>query len=168
MNYGRRFVTLYRRQGSRPSPWERKAKKAKWLSGEALQIAVKRIEVKSKGEKERYTHLNSEFQRIERREKKASLSDPCKEKEENNRVGKTRDLVKKIRDTKGTFHAKMGSVKNSMDLTEAEIKREQEYTELYKKDLHDLGNHDGVITPLEPDMLECGQMGLRKHHYEQS
>ena len=96
--------------------------KAKWLSGEALQIAVKRREAKSKGGKERYTHLNAEFQRIARRDKKAFLSDQCKEIEENNRMGKTRDLVKKIRDTKGTFHAKMGTIKdrNGMDLTEAE------------------------------------------------
>ena len=114
-------------------------KKAKWLSGEALQIAVKGREVKSKGKKERYKHLNAEFQRIASRDKKAFLSDQCKEIEENNRMGKTRDLFKKIRDTKGTF-AKMGSIKdrNSMDLTEAEVfkKRWQEYTEeLYKKDL---------------------------------
>ena len=160
MNYGMRFVTLYRRQGSRPSPWKRNAKKAKWLSGEALQIAVKRREVKSEGEKERYKHLNAEFQRIARRDKKAFLSDQCKEVEENNRMGETRDLFKKIRDTKETFHAKMGSIKdrNGMDLTEAEDikKRWQEYTEeLYKKDLHDPDNHDGVITHLEPDMLEC-------------
>ena len=106
MNYGQRLVTLYRRQGSRPSPWKRNVKKAKWLSGEALQIAVKRREVKSKGEKERYKHLNAEFQRIARRDKKAFLSDQCKEIEENNRMGKTRDLFKKIRDTKGTFHTK--------------------------------------------------------------
>ena len=120
MNYGRKFMTLYKRQGSRPSPWKRNAKRAKWLSGEALQIAVKRREAKSKGEKERYNHLNAEFQRITRREKKAFLSDQCKEIEENNRMGKTRDLFKKIRDTKGTFHAKMGSIKdrNGMDLTE--------------------------------------------------
>ena len=106
---------------TKPSPWERHAK-AKWLSGEALQIAVKRREVKSKGEKERYKHLNAEFQRIARRHKKAFLSDHCKEIEENNRMGKTRDLFKKIRDTKGTFHAKMGSIKdrNGIDLTEAE------------------------------------------------
>ena len=97
MNYGHRFVTLYRRQGSRPSPWKRNAKKAKWLSEEALQIAVKRREVKSKGEKERYSRLNAEFQRIARRDKKAFLSDQCKEIEENNRMGKTRDLFKKIR-----------------------------------------------------------------------
>ena len=115
--------------------------KAKWLSGEALQIAVKRREAKSKGEKERYTHLNAEFQRIARRDKKAFLSNQRKEIEENNRLGKTRDIFKKIRDNKGTFHAKMGSIKerNGMDLTEAEDieKRWQEYTEeLYKKDLH--------------------------------
>ena len=100
--------------------------------------------------------MNAEFQKRARRDKKAFLSDQCKETEENNRVGNTGDLVKKIRDTKGTFHAKMGSVKNSMDLTEAEIiKREQEYTELYKKDLHDPDDHNGVITHLEPDILEC-------------
>ena len=106
MNYGMRFVTLYRKQGSRPSPWKRNAKKAKWLSGEALQIAVKRREVESKGEKERYKHLNAEFQRIAKRDKKAFLSDQCKEIEDNNRMGKTRDLFKKIRDTKGTLHAR--------------------------------------------------------------
>ena len=103
MNYGQRFMTLYRRQGSRPSPWKRNAKKAKRLSEEALQIAVKRRKGKSKGEKERYTHLNADFQRIARREKKAFLSDQCKQIEENNRMGKTRDLFKKIRDTKGNF-----------------------------------------------------------------
>ena len=151
---------MYRRQGSRPSPWKRNAKKAKWLSGEALQIAVKRREVESKGEKERYKHLNAEFQRIARRDKKAFLRDQCKEIEVNNRMGKTRDLFKKIRDTKGTFHAKMGSIKdrNGMDVTEAEDieKRRQEYTEeLHKKDLHDQDNHNGVITHLEPDILEC-------------
>ena len=129
-------------------------KKAKWLSGEALEIAVKRREVKNKREKERYTNLNAEFQRIARRDKKVFLSDQCKETEENNRMGKTRDLFKKIGDTKGTLHAKMGSVKdrNGMDLTEAEgiKKRWQEYTEdLYKKHLHDPDNHDGVITDLE-------------------
>ena len=138
---------------------EKKCKKAKWLSGEALQIAVKRREAKSKGEKERYTHLNAEFQRIARRDKRASLSDQCKEIEENNRMGKTRDFFKKIRDTKGTFHAKTGLIKdrNGMDLTEAEDikKRWQEYTkELYKKDLHDPDNHGGVITHVEPDILE--------------
>ena len=137
--------------------------KAKRLSEEALQIAVKGREAKSKGEKERYTHLNVEFQRIARRDKKAFLSDQCKDIEENNRVGKSRDLFKKIRDTKGTFHAKMGSIKdrNGMDLTEAENikKRWQEYTELYKKDLQDPDNHDGVITHLEPNILECEPSG---------
>ena len=117
---------------------EKKFKKAKWLSEEALQIAVKRREAKSQGEKERYKHLNAQFQRIARRDKKAFLSDQCKEIEEKTRMGKTRDLFKKIRDTKGTFHAKMGSIKdrNGTDLTEAEDikKRWQEYTEgLYKK-----------------------------------
>ena len=121
---------------------------------------MKRREAKSKGEKERYKHLNAEFQRIARRDKKAFLSDQCKEIEENNRMGKTRDLFKKIRDTKGTFHAEMGTMKdrNGMDLTEAEDikKRWQEITEeLYKKDLHDPDNHNGVITHLEPDNLEC-------------
>ena len=120
---------------------------------------MKRREGKGKGEKESYTHWNAEFQRIARRDKKAFLSDQCKEIEENNRMGKTRDLCKKIRDTKGTFHAKMVSIKdrNSMDLTDAEdIKKAwQEYTELYKKDLHDPDNHDGVIADLEPDLLEC-------------
>ena len=135
-------------------------KKAKWLSEEALQIALKRREVKGKGGKERYSYLNAELQRIARRDKKAFLSDQCKEIEENNRKGKTRDLFKKIRDTKGIFHAKMGKIKdrNGMYLTEAEdIKKKwQEYTEeLYKKDPHNPDNHDGVITHLEPDVLEC-------------
>ena len=121
---------------------------------------MKRREVKSKREKERYTHLNAEFQRIARRDEKAFLSNQCKEIEENNRTGKIRDLFKKIRDTKGTFHAMMGSIKdrNGMELTEAEdIKKQwQEYTEeLYKRDLHDPDNHYGVITPLESDILEC-------------
>ena len=125
--------------------------KGKWMSEEALQIAEKRREAKCKGEEERYSHLNAEFQRIARRDKKAFFSDQCKEIEENNRMEKTRDLFKKIRDTKGTFHVKMGAIKdkNGMDLTEAEDikKRWQEYTEdLYKKDLHDPDNHDGVIT----------------------
>jgi len=146
--------------GIKTSPMEKKCKKAKWLSEEALPIAVKRREAKSKGGKERYKHLNAEFQRIARRDKKAFLSDQGKEIEENNRMGKTRDPFKKIRDTKGTFHAKMGSIKEryGMDLTEAEgiKKRWQEYTEeLYKEDLHDPGNHNGVITQLEPDILEC-------------
>ena len=166
-------MTLYRRQRARPSP-RKKMQKAKWLSEEALQIAVKRREVKGKEEKERYTQLNAEFQRIERRDKKAFLSDQSKEIEENNRMGKTRELFKKIRDTKGTFHAKMGTIKdrNGMDLTEAEDikKRWQEYTEeLYKKDLHDPDNHDSVITHLEPDILECEvNSAFRKHHYKQS
>ena len=143
---------------------KKKCKKAKRLSGEALQIAVKRREAKSKREKERYKHLNAEFQRIARRDKKAFLSDQCKEIEENNRMGKTRDVFKKITDTKGIFHAKMGTIKdgNGMDLTEAEDikKRWQKYTEgLYKKDLHDTDNHDGVITDLEPDILECEVKG---------
>ena len=140
-------------------PKKKECKKAKWLSGEALQIAVKRREAKGKGKKERYTHLNAEFQRIARRDKKAFLS------EQRNR-GKAIERerleisLKKIRDTKETFHAKMGSIKdrNGMDLTEAEDikKRWQEYTEeLYKKDLHDPENHDGMITHLEPDILEC-------------
>ena len=124
--------------GIKTIPIEKKCKEAKWLSGEALQIAVKRREVKSKGEKERYTHLKAGFQRIARRDKKAFLSDQCKVIEENSRMGKTRDLFKKIRDTKGIFHAKMGSMKdrNGMDLIEAEDikKRWQKYTkELYKK-----------------------------------
>ena len=129
---------MHRRQGSRPAPRKRNAKEAKWLSEEALQIAVKGREAKSKGEKERYTHLNAVFQRIARRDKKAFLSDQCKKIKENNRMGKTGDLFKKIQHTKGTFHAKMGSIKdrNGRDLTEAEEikKRWQEYTEeLYKK-----------------------------------
>ena len=140
-------------------PKKKKCKKEKWLSEKALQIAVKR-KAKIKGEKERYTHLNAEFQRIARREKKAFLSDQCKEIEENNRMGKIRDLFKKIRDTKGTFHAKMGSIKdrNDMDLTKAEDikKRWQEYTEeLYKKDFQNPDNHNGVVTHLEPDTLQC-------------
>ena len=121
---------------------------------------MKRREAKSRGEKERYTHLNAEFQRIARRDKKIFLSDQCKEIEENKHMGKSRDLLKKIRDIKGTFHAKMGSIKdrNGMDLTEAEDNknRRQEYIEeLYKKDVHNSDNHDGVITHLEPDILEC-------------
>ena len=121
---------------------------------------MKKRGVKSKGEKERYKHLNAEFQIIARRDKKAFLSNQCKEIEENNRMGETRDLFKKIRDTKGIFHAKMGLIKNriGMDLTEAEDikKRWQEYTdESYKKELHDQDNHDSVITHLEPDILEC-------------
>ena len=123
--------------GIKTIPKKKKCKKAKWLSKEVLQIAVKRRETKSKGEKERYIHLNAEFQRIARRDKKAFLSDQCKEIEENNRMGKTRDLIKKIRGTKGTFHAKMDTIKDrsGMDLIEADDikKRWQEYIELYKK-----------------------------------
>ena len=144
---------IVQEKGIKTIPMEKKCKRAKWLSGEALQIAVKRREVKSQGEKERYKHLNAEFQRIARRDKKAFFSDQCKEIEEKNRMGKTRDLFKKIRDTKGTFIAKMGSIKdrNGMDLTEAKDtkKRWQEYTEeLYKRGLHDQDNHDGVIIHL--------------------
>ena len=134
--------------------------KRKMLSEETLQIAVKRREVKSKGEKERYKHLNSEFQRIARRVKKAFLSDQCKEIEENNRMGKTRDLVKKIRDTKGILHAKMGSIKdrNGMDLTEEEDikKRWQEYIkDLYKRGLNDPDNHNRmVLIPLSCTMSQ--------------
>ena len=132
------FPETVQETGIKTIPMEKKCKKAKWLSEEALQIAVKTREVKSKGEKERYSHLNAEFQRIARRDKKAFLNYQCKEIEEKNRMGKTRDLFKKIRDTKGTFHAKMGSKKdrNGLDLTEAEDikKRWQEYTEEpYKK-----------------------------------
>ena len=145
--------------GIKTIPKKKKCKKAKWLSEEALQIAVKRKETKSKGEKERHTNLNAEFQRIARRDKKTVFSDQCKELEENNRMGETRDLFKKIRDTKANFHAKMGSIKdrNGTNLTEAEDikKRCQKYTEeLYKKDLHNPDNHDGVTTQLESDILE--------------
>ena len=141
-------------------PKKKKCKKAKWLSEEALQIAVKRREAKRKGEKERHKHLNAEFQRIATRDKKAFFSDQCQEIEENNRMRKTRDRFKKIRDTKGAYHAKMGTIKdrNSVDLTEAEdIKnRGQKYTEeLFKKDLHDPDNQYCVITHLEPAILEC-------------
>ena len=149
---------IVQEMGIKTIPMKKKCKKAKWLSEEALQIAEKRRDVKGEGEKERYTHLNAEFQRIARRHKKVILREQCEEIEENNRMGKTRYLFKKIRDTKGIFHAKMGSIKdrNGMALTEAEDvkKRWQEYTELYKKDLHDPDNHDGVITHLEPDNLE--------------
>ena len=136
-------------------PKKKKCKKAKWLSEEALQIAEKRRKVKGKGEKERYTHLNAERQRTARRDKKAFLSDQSKETDENNRMGRTRDVFKKIRDTKGKCYAKMGTIKNrsSMDVTKAEDikKRWQKCTEeLYKKGLNDPDNHDGVITHLEP------------------
>ena len=137
MNYGRRICDIVQETRIKTIPMEKKCKRAKWLSGEALHIAMKRREAKSKGEKERYKHPNAEFQRIARRDKKDFFSDQCKEIEKNSRMGKTRDLFSKIRDTKGKFHAKMGSIKdiNDMDLTEAEdIKKSwQEYTEdLYK------------------------------------
>ena len=140
-------------------PKKKKCQKAKWLPEETLQIAEKRRDVIGKGEKERYTHLNEELQRIARRDNKAFLSNQCKGIEENNKMWKSRDLFEKIRNTKGTFHAKMGTIKdrNGMDLTEAEDikKRRQEHTEaLNKKDLHDPDNHDGVITHPEPDCLE--------------
>ena len=146
--------------GIKTIPKIKQCKQEKWLSEESLQIAVKRRAAKSKGERERYTHLNAEFQRIARRDMKAFLSNQCKEIEENNRMGKTRYLFKKIRDTKGIFHAKMGTIKerNGIDLTEAEDvkKKWQRYTEeLNKKDLHDPNNHDRVITHLELDILEC-------------
>ena len=171
MNYGQRFVTLYRRQGSRPSPRKRNTERPNGCLGRPY-IAVKRREVKSKAEKGRYAHLNAEFQRIARRDKKAFLGNQCKEIDENNIKGKTRDLFKKIKDTKGIFHPKIGSIKdgNGMDLIEAEaMKKRQEYTEeRYKKDLHDPDNHNGVITHPEPNIMECEQVGLRKYHYEQS
>ena len=146
--------------GIKTIPKKKKCIKAKWLSEEVLQIPEKKRQAKGKGEKERNTHLNAQFQRIVRRNKKAFLSNQCKEIEKNNRMGKTRDLFKKIRDTKGIFHANMGTIKdrNVMDLTEEEDikKRWQEYTEeLYKKNLHDPDIHNGVITHLEPDFLEC-------------
>ena len=138
---------------------EKEMQKGKMIDLGGLTNSWERREVKDKGEKERYTHLNAEFQRIARRNKKAFLSDQCKEIEENNTTGRSRDLFKKIRDTRGIFHAKMGIIKdrNSMNLTEAEDikKRWQEYIELlYKKDLHDPDNHSGAITHLEPDILE--------------
>ena len=131
MNYGQRFMTMYRRQGARPSPRKRNAKRQNGCLRRPCKLSEKRREAKGKGEKERYTHLNAEFQRIARRDKEVFLIDHCKEIEENNRMGKTRDLFKKIRDTKGIFYAKMGSIqdRNGMDLTEAEDikKRWQEY-----------------------------------------
>ena len=157
---------MYRRQRAKLPPIERriskrkKCKKAKWLSEEALQIAEERREVKGKGERERYTHLNAEFQIIARRDKKAFLSEQCKELEEKNRMGKTGDLFKKNGEIKGIFLARMGMIKNrnSKDLTEEakENKRWQENTEaLYKKGLNDQDNHSGVVTHLEPDIQEC-------------
>ena len=139
-------------------PKKKKCKKAKWLSEEALQIPEKR-KVKGKGERERITQLNEEFQRTARRDKKAFLSEQCKEIEENNRMGKTRHLFQKTRGSKGTFYAKMGTIKdrNSKDLTEAEEikKRWQGYIEQLKKGLNDPDNHDHVVTHLEPAILEC-------------
>ena len=159
MNYGWRLMTLCRRQGSRPSPRKTNAKKAKCLSEEALQIGMNRREMKSKREKEIYTDLNAEFQRIARRDSKVFLSDQCKEIEENDRMGKTRDFLKIIRDTKGIYHAKMGSIKdrNGMELTEAQdIKKSwKEYTDCIKKDLQGPDDHVGVTSHLEPDFLEC-------------
>ena len=154
--------------GIKTIPKKKKCKKGKWLSEEGLQRAEKRREAKGKGEKEIYTHLNAKFQRIARRDMKAFLSDQCKEIEENNRMRKIRDLFKKIRDKKGTFHAKMGTKKdrNGMDLTEAEDikKRWQEYIEeQYKKDIDDPDNHEDMITHLEPGIVQS-QVGLRKHH----
>ena len=150
---------------------EKRCKKARWLSTEALQIAVKRREVKGKGGKERHTHLNAAFQRIARRVKKAFLSDQYKEIEEDNRMGKSRDLFKTIRDTKGTFHAKMGTIKdrNGMDLTAEDIKKRwKEYTEeLYRRALNDLDNHNDH-SPRARHLTVQGQVGLTKHHYEQS
>ena len=153
------FHDIVQETGIKTIPKKKECKKAKPLSEQPFQIAVKRREAKSKGEKERYTHLNAEFQRIARRDKKAFLNDRCKEIEGNNRMGKTGDLFKKIRDPKGTFYAKMGTIKdrNGRDLTEAiDIKKRwQEYTELHKKDLPDPDNHNDVITDLEPDLLDC-------------
>ena len=151
---------IVQKAGIKTIPKEKKCKKAKWLSEAFLQTGEKGRDAKGKGEKERYKYLNAEFQRIARRDKKAFFNEQCGELEQDNRMGMTRGLFKKIRATKGTFHAEMGSIKdrNGMDLTEAENikKRWQEYTEeLYKKDLHDPYNHDGVITDLEPDILEC-------------
>ena len=142
------------------NPHGKVMQKGKMVVWGGLTNSCEKKRSEKQGEKERYSHLNAEFQRIARRDKKALLRDQCKEIEENNRMGKTRDLFKKIRDTKRTFHAKMGLIKdsNGMDLTEAEDikKRWQEYKEeLYKKDLHNPDNHDGVITHLEPDILEC-------------
>ena len=158
---------MFIKTGIKTIPKKKKCKKAKWLPEKALQRAVKRREVKSKGEKERYTQLNAEFQRISRQDKKDFHSDQCKKIEDNNKMRKTRDFFKKIRDTKRKFQkfslqkmCKEGHNKaqNGLDLTEAEDikKRWQEYTEeLYKKDLNSLGNHHGMITQLKPDILEC-------------
>ena len=156
-------------------PTKKKYKKTRWFSEEALQIDEKGEE-KGKKRRKRYTQVNAEFQRIARRDKKAFLSEQCKETEENNRMRKTRNLFKKIRDTKGTFHAKMGTIKDRKckELTEAEEiktrKTGQQYIEeLYKKHINNQDKDDDVITYLEPDILKCkSQVGLRKHYYEQS
>ena len=140
-------------------PKKKKCKKAKWFSEKVLQTAEKKREVKGTGERERYSQLNAEFQRIIKKDKKVSLSEQCKEIDENNKMGKASSLFKKIRDTKETFHAEMNTIKdrNGVDLTEAkDIKRWQEYTEeIYLKSINDPDNHDGVIPHLEPDILEC-------------
>ena len=153
-------------------PKKNKCKKAKCLSEVALQIAETRREVKCKGERERYTQMNAEFQKIARRDKKAFFNKQCKEIEGNNKMGKARHLFNKIGDIKGVFHARMGMIKdrNGKDLTKAEEikKRWQEYKELYKKDLNDSDNHDDVATHLESDILECAVKWARKHHYKQS
>ena len=159
---GNEVRDIVQETGIKTIPMEKKCKKAKWLSGETLQIAVKRREAKSKGEKERYKHLNAEFQRIARRDKKAFFSDQCKEIEEKNRMGKTRDLFKKIRDTNGTFHAKMGSIKdrNGMDLTEAaDIKQWwQEYTEeLAQTHVHQVSDAIQLSHPLSHLFYSCLQ-----------
>ena len=159
MSYGQRFMTLYRRQGLRTSPWKRNAKRPNGCLRRAYKQLCKEEREKQR-RKGKIFLFYAEFQRIDRRHQKAFLRDQCKEIEENNRMGETRDLFKKIRYIKGTFQAKMGLIKdrNGMDLTEAEdIKKMwQEYTEeLYKKDLHDPDNHNGVITHLEPDILDC-------------
>ena len=147
--------------GIKTIPKKKKCKKAKWLSEEGLQTAVNRREEKGKGEKEKYTHLNAEFQRIARRDKKAFLSDQCKEIEENNRMGKSRDLFKKIRDIKGTYPAKMGTIKdrNGIYLTEVDDTKKRCLRRIHgrtiQKDLYNPDNHNGVITNVEPDNLEC-------------
>ena len=160
MNYGRRFVTLYRRQGSRPTPWKRSAIKQNSCLRRPYKCSCAKKRSKKQRKKGRIYPFECRVPKKARRDKKAFLSGQCKEIEENNRMEKTRDLYKKIRDTKGNFHAKMSTIKdrNGMDLTEAEDikKRWQEYTEeLYKKNLHDPDNHGGVITHLEPDILAC-------------
>ena len=167
------FHDIVQETGIKTIPMEKKCKKAKRPAWGGLTNSCEKKRSEKQRRKERYKHLNAEFQRIARRDTKAFLSKQCKEIEENNRMGKTRDLFKKIRDTEGTFHAKMGSIKNrnGMDLTEAEDikKRWREYTEeLHKKDLQDQDNHDGVITPRARHPGMWSQVGLRKHHYKQT